>query len=176
MAAHIARTRSLLVLAATLALALTAVTLCLRLTRGWAAAPTGTESLAAGQPSVDRLDPDLREALWQAAAAAQRDGHELVLNSGWRSPEHQARLQADAVQTYGSVRAASRFVASPERSPHVQGTAVDVGPPSAAAWLDRNGSRFGLCRTFANEGWHFELATTPGGTCPALLPDASTLS
>ncbi len=56
---------------------------------------------------------------------------------------------------------------------HVTGQAVDIGPPVADDWLIANGSRFGLCRTYANELWHFELATEPGGVCPPLLPDAS---
>lgn len=150
-----------------------------RATLNWgaAAAPDNLDSsLASGRPEVDRLDPGLRESVWKAAAAARAEGHGLVLNSGWRSKKHQARLFDEAVRTHGTVRLATRFVASPERSSHVTGDAVDVGPPEAAAWLDRNGGRFGLCRTFANEGWHFEKVATPSGTCPALLPDASALS
>ena len=29
------------------------------------------------------------------------------------------------------------------------------------------------CQVFANERWHFELATTAGGRCPPMLPDNS---
>ncbi|CAM2758580.1 D-alanyl-D-alanine carboxypeptidase family protein [Skermania piniformis] len=61
----------------------------------------------------------------------------------------------------------------PGESTHVRGEAIDVGPQNGAAWLEANGSRYGLCRTFANEWWHFELATVPGGVCPEMLPDAS---
>lgn len=167
-----------LALLGVLALLVGAVLLAGRLVNAWEGerGPAGLDaSFDAGDPAVARLDPSLREAVWKAAAAGLREGETLRLNSGWRSREHQTRLFEEAVGSYGSVRAARRFVASPERSSHVSGDAVDVGPPAAAAWLDRHGARFGLCRTFANETWHFELATEPGGRCPQLLPDASVL-
>lgn len=138
------------------------------------AAPRGLdESLAEGQESVDRLDPALRRALWQAARAAQQEGVDLVLNSGWRSRSHQQRLWEEAITTHGSARAASRLVATPDGSTHVHGAAVDIGPPKSAAWLDRHGAEFGLCRTFANEAWHFERVADRAGRCPKLLRDAS---
>jgi hypothetical protein len=55
----------------------------------------------------------------------------------------------------------------------VTGDAVDIGPQEADAWLVEHGAAYGLCQIFANEAWHFELATTPGGVCPDLLPDGS---
>jgi zinc D-Ala-D-Ala carboxypeptidase len=45
--------------------------------------------------------------------------------------------------------------------------------PSPDQWLIANGSRFGLCQIYANELWHFELATDAAGGCPALLPNAA---
>ncbi len=51
--------------------------------------------------------------------------------------------------------------------------AIDVGPCEGAAWLEANGNRWGLCRTYDNEWRHFELATLPGFGCPARLPDAA---
>lgn len=68
---------------------------------------------------------------------------------------------------------ARRFVAAPETSAHVTGRAVDIGPAAADSWLSRHGAGYGLCQMYANEMWHFELATVPGGECPAMLPDAS---
>lgn len=54
------------------------------------------------------------------------------------------------------------------------GWAVDIGGLGADQWLLVNGAWFGLlCRIYANETWHFELATDPWGNCPALLPDAT---
>ena len=93
-------------------------------------------------PSVDvprsehrsALDPALLGALRRAEADAPC-GVEIVVESGWRSPEHQAQLLREAVSKYGSQEEAARWVASPETSPHVSGDAVDIGPPDAAAWL-----------------------------------------
>ena len=56
---------------------------------------------------------------------------------------------------------------------HVTGRAVDVAPYEAMDWLGRFGSDYGLCRTYANEAWHVELATSRGGECPEPLADAT---
>lgn len=124
-------------------------------------------------PAVGYLDPALRAAVQQAAAAAAAEGVTMTLTSGWRSPQFQQQLLDDAVATYGSYAAARQFVQTPQASHHVTGRAVDIGGPVADDWLIANGARFGLCRIYANERWHFELATEPGGVCPPLLPDAS---
>jgi hypothetical protein len=108
-------------------------------------------------PAVSRLDPALLGALRAAAAEAARDGIELGVNSGWRSPEHQERLLLEAVAKYGSLAEAERWVATPETSAHVSGDAVDIGPARAAAWLSRHGARYGLCEVYPNAPWHFEL-------------------
>ena len=71
-----------------------------------------------------------------------------------------------AIRAYGSKKKAEQYVARPRESHHVTGNAVDIGPTDADDWLNRHGNNFGLCQTLANEIWHFELATTPGGTCP----------
>ena len=60
---------------------------------------------------------------------------------------------------------------TPDESAHVTGDAVDVGPTDAMYWLARHGSDHGLCQTYANEIWHFELAVEPGGRCPAPAAD-----
>jgi D-alanyl-D-alanine carboxypeptidase len=124
-------------------------------------------------PAVGRLDPALLSAVQNAATAATAAGITMTITSGWRSPEFQQRLLDDAVQTYGSVAAARQYVQTPEQSKHVIGQAVDVGGTGADQWLIANGSRFGLCQIYANELWHFELATDAEGNCPALLPNAA---
>ncbi|WP_233404558.1 D-alanyl-D-alanine carboxypeptidase family protein [Actinotalea solisilvae] len=123
-------------------------------------------------PAVAGLDPDLRAAVQAAASDAAADGVELWLTSGRRSPEYQQDLLDRATATYGSLEEALARVATPETSSHVTGEAVDVGPTAAADWVGRFGDAYGLCQTYANEMWHVELATTPGGECPAPLPDA----
>jgi D-alanyl-D-alanine carboxypeptidase len=124
-------------------------------------------------PAIGRLDPGLLSAIQNAATAAAADGVTMTITSGWRSPEFQQRLLDNAVQTYGSLAAARRYVETPQMSKHVVGEAVDVGGPAADQWLISNGGRFGLCRIYANELWHFELAADALGNCPALLPDAA---
>jgi zinc D-Ala-D-Ala carboxypeptidase len=124
-------------------------------------------------PAVNRLDPALLDAVERAADGAAADGITIGLTSGWRSPEFQQRLFDDAVVQYGSVEIASEYVASPQVSRHVIGKAVDIGPAAADDWLIRNGQAFGLCQIYANEIWHFELATDYGGVCPPLRPNAA---
>jgi zinc D-Ala-D-Ala carboxypeptidase len=124
-------------------------------------------------PAVGRLDPALLSAVQNAATAAAAQGITMTITSGWRSPEFQQQLLNDAVQTYGSLAAARQYVQTPEQSKHVIGQAIDVGGAGADQWLIANGTRFGLCQIYANELWHFELATDASGNCPALLPNAA---
>jgi zinc D-Ala-D-Ala carboxypeptidase len=123
-------------------------------------------------PAVANLDPGLLRALRQAATDAAQDGIEIVVNSGWRSREYQKQLLRDAAAKYGSEKAAARWVATPGRSSHVSGDAVDVGPSRAAAWLSKHGAEYGLCRIYRNEPWHYELrpAAVHDG-CPSMYAD-----
>ncbi|MCT7656977.1 M15 family metallopeptidase [Mycobacterium sp. CPCC 205710] len=124
-------------------------------------------------PIVSYLDPSLLAAVQEATRRAAAEGVDIRLTSGWRSKGFQQRLFDDGVQTYGSVDAAREFVASPAVSKHVEGKAVDIAPVEADKWLIANGAAFGLCQIFANEIWHFELATDEQGRCPPLKPNAA---
>ncbi|WP_017590880.1 M15 family metallopeptidase [Nocardiopsis ganjiahuensis] len=125
-------------------------------------------------PALTGLDPELLAAVREAAdAALEEDGIEAVVTSGWRSERYQRFLLDSAVEVYGSEEEAARWVSSPEDSSHVTGSAVDIGRTDAAYWFARHGARFGLCQTYANEVWHYELTVDPGGTCPEPLADAS---
>ncbi|WP_239513892.1 M15 family metallopeptidase [Streptosporangium sp. 'caverna'] len=124
-------------------------------------------------PAIANLDPKLLHAVQEAADDAADDGVDLFLTTGWRSKAYQQRLLDEAVVKYGSEREARRYVGTPEQSHHVTGKAVDIGPTDADSWLSQHGTDYGLCQTYGNEMWHFELATTPGGVCPEMLPDAS---
>ncbi|CAM3720002.1 M15 family metallopeptidase [Tsukamurella ocularis] len=121
-------------------------------------------------PAVTKLDPKLRRAIRSAARAAAEEGVAMHLTSGWRSTRYQQYLYDDAVRRDGADEAA-RLVATPSTSEHVTGDAVDVGPTEAAYWMDRYSERFGLCRTYANEVWHYELRT--GRACPEPASDAA---
>jgi zinc D-Ala-D-Ala carboxypeptidase len=130
-------------------------------------------SLDADTPAITRLDPALHTALDRAAQAAAATGIEIRVTSGWRSRDYQEWLFDQAVDRYGSTSIASEWVASPDASSHVTGHAVDIASVDAQFWLIQHGSTWGLCQIYANERWHFELATTPGGACPALRTDAA---
>ena len=123
-------------------------------------------------PAIANLDPDLLEAVQQATDAAAEDDIALYVSSGWRSTAYQQHLLDEAILQYGSEAAARQYVATPDGSSHTRGAAVDIGATDADYWLIEHGADYGLCQTYANEIWHFELATVPGGECPELLPDA----
>jgi zinc D-Ala-D-Ala carboxypeptidase len=127
----------------------------------------------ATHPIVAWLDPMLLKAVQDAARRAAEEGIDMQITSGWRSKGFQQRLFDGAVQDYGSVDEARKFVASPEVSKHVTGEAVDIAPVDADKWLIRNGPQFGLCQIYANEIWHFELAADEHGNCPPLKPNAA---
>jgi LAS superfamily LD-carboxypeptidase LdcB len=121
---------------------------------------------------VANLDPRLLKALRRAATDAARDGVELQINSGWRSPAFQEQLLREAESEYGSAEEAARWVASADTSAHVSGDAVDIGPVRAAAWLSEHGARYGLCQIYRNEPWHDELRPEAAGAgCPPMYAD-----
>jgi D-alanyl-D-alanine carboxypeptidase len=124
-------------------------------------------------PAISRLDPALLAALRQAQADAAADGIAFDVTSGWRSARYQQWLLDDAIERYGSEELARQYVATPDASHHVTGEAVDIGSLDAQLWLSQHGWEYGICQTYANERWHFELATEPGGVCPEMRADAA---
>jgi zinc D-Ala-D-Ala carboxypeptidase len=140
---------------------------------GWLPDGVTLSPFDVGNPILAQLDPLLLKAIQDASRAAQAEAVELRITSGWRSKGFQQRLFDVGVVQYGSVDAAKEIVASPEVSKHVVGQAVDIAPVEADHWLLRNGRPFGLCQIYANEIWHFELATDEHGNCPPLKPNAA---
>ena len=132
----------------------------------------GISPFADELPALAKLDPALRDAMQAAARDAIADGVDFIVASGWRSVAYQQSLLDAAVVEYGSAEAAGEFVLSPDESKHVTGEAVDIGRTDANSWLSQHGADYGLCQTYANEMWHFELATEPGGDCPPQLSNA----
>ena len=133
-----------------------------------------TES-ATADGSVVEIHPLLLTRFRVAQAFAQADGVNLAITSGFRSLARQKELFDREVGIRGSETEAAKWVLPPEFSHHPQGLAIDVNYPGdqlGAYWLERNGSRFGLCRVYANEWWHFEGVIAPGERCPALAPNA----
>jgi len=136
------------------------------------AVPDGVTVFDDEIPALANLDPDLLEALRQAATDAADDGVDFYVNSGWRSAEYQNQLFREAVSKYGSEGEAARWVATAATSAHVSGDAVDIGHFDATAWLSRHGAEYGLCQIYSNESWHYELRTdaTDHG-CPPMYSD-----
>jgi hypothetical protein len=133
-----------------------------------------TESRTATGEVID-IHPLLLARFTVAQSFARADGVELILTSGYRSLERQQMLFDREVQIRGSETEAAKWVLPPQFSHHPKGLAIDVNYPGdqvGAYWLETNGSRFGLCRVYANEWWHFEGVIAPGETCPALAPNA----
>jgi LAS superfamily LD-carboxypeptidase LdcB len=121
------------------------------------------------------LDKQLVYRFKAAQAAAAQDGQRIYIVSGFRSLSRQKTLYNQAIRKYRSKGEANKWVAPPLVSHHPWGIAIDVNYPNepvGAGWLEVHGSKFGLCRVFENEWWHFEPVIAPGWKCPALVPDA----
>lgn len=134
--------------------------------------PDGVTVRDDGYSGIANLDPALFQAMRDAAADAAGDGIAIYITSGWRSAEYQNELLRDAVAKYGSESEAARWVATAATSPHVSGNAVDVGMSDATDWLSRHGSKYGLCQTYLNEPWHYELRPEAAHQgCPRMYVD-----
>jgi hypothetical protein len=133
-----------------------------------------TESATAEGDVID-AHPLLIARFEAAKSAAILEGVHLYITSGFRSFDRQGELFAAAIKKYGSETEAAKWVLPPQYSHHPKGLALDVnypGDPQGAKWLEENGARFGLCRVYANEWWHFEGVIAPGGICPTMAENA----
>jgi len=100
------------------------------------------------------MRPDVAAAFDRLEAAARRDGHALVVVSGFRPNAEQAVLFARHPDP--------RWVAPPGRSLHRLGTELDLGPPSAYGWLATNAKRFHFVQRYSWEPWHYGFILNPG--------------
>src|SRR4051794_32565518 len=116
---------------------------------------SGPLVLRQGKP----MRPDTAAAFDRLAAAARAAGVVLSVTSAFRSDAEQARLFA--------AHPDPKWVAPPGKSLHRNGTELDLGPPSAYAWLARNASRFGFVKRYSWEPWHFGLASAPASAATA---------
>jgi len=136
---------------------------------------SGLTESASALGIVEEVHPLLLRRFNTAAAFASLDGVSLSITSGFRSLERQALLFQREVNIRGSETEAAKWVLPPQSSNHPKGLAIDVNYPmdrEGARWLEVHGWRFGLCRVYANEWWHFEGKAAPGVKCPRLAPDA----
>lgn len=115
--------------------------------------------------SFTGMNPEFNTALERLFAEAPpeiRSG--LQVYSGYRSPERQAELWADALQRYGSEAEARRWVAPPGRSQHNHGNAADLrfANDDVLNYVHQNAGNYGLAFPLSNENWHIELASARG--------------
>jgi Transglycosylase SLT domain/D-alanyl-D-alanine carboxypeptidase/Putative Flp pilus-assembly TadE/G-like len=99
------------------------------------------------------MRPDVAAAFDRMAAAAQGDGVDLIVVSGFRSDAEQAALFA--------AHPDPQWVAPPGQSLHRCATELDLGPDSAYGWLAANASRFGFVQRYSWEAWHYGFDAGP---------------
>lgn len=146
---------------------------CLKTERSLGATP-----ITKAKKDAAALHPKLKLRFDVAQRVARNEGVNLYIASGFRTLERQLFLFQRAIAKYGSESEAAKWVLPPYISNHPRGLAIDVNypsDPSGAAWLEESGFRFGLCRVFDNEWWHFEATTIPGQPCPPRLENAQKL-
>ncbi len=102
------------------------------------------------------MRPDVAAAFDRLAAAARRDGHELIVVSGFRTDAEQAVLFA--------AHPDPKWVAPPGTSLHRLATELDIGPSSAYGWLGDNAPRFHFVKRYSWEPWHWGFVLNAGST------------
>ena len=124
---------------------------------------------------VFELNPLVKTRFLAAEAQAKLEGFKIEITSGFRSKARQLFLFNQAIKKYKTTEEASKWVLPPSISHHPKGIALDVNyptGPTGAKWLEINGYKFGLCRVYENEWWHFEPLVAPGELCPELIINA----
>jgi hypothetical protein len=99
------------------------------------------------------MRPDVAAAFDRMAAAADRAGLTLIVNSAFRSDAEQAVLFA--------AHPDPTWVAPPGHSLHRCATELDLGPETAYAWLAANAGHFGFVQRYGWEPWHFGFDRPP---------------
>jgi D-alanyl-D-alanine carboxypeptidase len=142
--------------------------------------PEATELVEVGPNLVgrmQRLTPPAARA-WQAMqAAAAEDGVTLLIVSGYRSVDYQARLIRKKINAGQTVSEILSVNAAPGYSQHHTGRAVDIASPGsrplteefedsdAFRWLTKNAADYGFSMSyprdnpagFVYEPWHWAL-------------------
>ena len=104
------------------------------------------------------MRPDVAVAFDRMEAAARRDGVTLLITSGYRSDAEQAELYKRHPDP--------KWVAPPGHSLHRYGTELDLGPPFAYGWLQRNARRFHFIQRYSWEPWHWGYGLNPRSAPP----------
>jgi len=111
----------------------------------------------------EKVERDTANAYYVMAQAADADGVQLGINSGFRTMAEQERLYACYVDCNCNN---CNLAAEPGYSNHQSGHALDLNTSAAGvlAWLNANGASFGFEATVPSEDWHWEWwGGGPGG-------------
>jgi D-alanyl-D-alanine carboxypeptidase len=126
---------------------------------------------------MQRLTPEAAASWHAMQAAAAEDGVTLLLVSGYRSIDYQARLIRKKLNAGQSVTEILSVNAAPGHSEHHTGRAVDIATPgsrpltaefegsAAFAWLSGHAAEYGFSMSyprdnaagFIYEPWHWAL-------------------
>ena len=126
---------------------------------------------------MQRLTPRAAQAWRDMQAAAEADGIVLLIVSGYRSIDYQARLIRKKINSGQTVSEILAVNAAPGHSEHHTGRAIDIATPGsrplteefedseAFRWLTANAGRFGFSMSyprgnpagFVYEPWHWAL-------------------
>ena len=107
---------------------------------------------------IERLALTTIGAYAALVAAAEKDGIQVTLNSGFRSYLEQMHLHEGFVRGFPGFNTAAK----PGFSKHQNGIAFDLsvsggdGNPTYE-WLKRHATTFGFVRTVSKEPWHWEF-------------------
>ncbi len=136
----------------------------------------GASQLKPGKQHPNGMRSKMANRWYAVRVAAAKAGFTLIMTSGFRRLVDQKYLYNRAIEKYGSAKKAAEFVLPPKFSMHPWGLAIDInrnkGLKSAAKWVELNGWKWGLCRRYDNEFWHFEPLVAPGSQCPPREPNA----
>lgn len=110
----------------------------------------------------DNVNGDLAASLRGLMSEA---GGRISIVSGYRSPERQQQLWAQALRKYGSAEAARKWVAPPGASNHNKGAAFDLGGDLQLAHM--LAPKYGLSFPMGHEPWHIEMAGQRNSSHPA---------
>jgi len=111
----------------------------------------------------EKVERETANAYYTMAQAADRDGIQLSINSGFRTMAEQERLYACYVNCNCND---CNLAAEPGFSNHQSGHALDLNTAASGVlgWLNARGAEFGFERTVPSEDWHWEWwGGGPGG-------------
>lgn len=126
---------------------------------------------------MQRLTPSAAERWASMASAATADSVMLLLVSGFRSVDYQARLIRKKINAGQSIEEILKVNAAPGFSEHHTGQAIDIATPGsrplteefeqteAFRWLSENAQKFGFSMSyprgnpwgFVYEPWHWAI-------------------